>query len=89
MESVRETDVPILMLHHPPYGPRRGARVCVCVCDLRDHLIWRKGHSEASRKKNQRGGEDRFGGFLLFISLDMLLLVFFQANGGGEEITIY
>lgn len=35
--------------------------------------------------ENQRGGEDRSGGFLLFISVDMLLLVFFQANGEGER----
>lgn len=35
--------------------------------------------------ENQRGGEDRSGGFLLFISVDMLLPVFFQANGEGER----
>lgn len=35
--------------------------------------------------ENQRGWEDRFGGFLLFISVDMLLLVFLQANGEGKR----
>lgn len=44
-----------------------------------------RGKVTARPLENQRGGEDRSGGFLLFISVDMLLLVFFQANGEGER----
>lgn len=67
-------------------GGAAGVCACVCVCGgVTFVTTLSRGKVTARPLENQRGGEHRSGGFLLFISVDMLLLVFFQANGEGER----